>query len=280
MTGAAGPDPRLPGGSGTGPLGDCREGTARRIARTLPSRELARAMAELFRMLAVGFSYPETRLLEATRRQLGAAQVACAEGRLPTSLKGALRTAARHWRMLELDDVRAEYSRLYLGTALVPLREGGYGDGMRFAGQPVDLADLNGFYLAFGFGPPTAEASPPDHLGVELEFISLLYLKIAYTVEQRQIAQARITQAALASFLSDHFGRWFAAFGAALRRESAHPAYAALAGVLTRAVGHECHRLGIRPCPAGPGTRPDPVGADALDCPLAQGARRAAPLSC
>ena len=46
-----------------------------------------------------------------------------------------------------------EHSRLFLGAGLVPLTEGGFGDGMRFAGQPVDIAD-DALRLASAFPPP------------------------------------------------------------------------------------------------------------------------------
>ena len=252
--------------------------TPKRLPQARPSRgwlsrEEAIAAADLYRTLALGFSYPEPGLVDGVRRGIDAALIAQRAGELPARLAGLLRNAARSWRDASLEGLSSEHSRLFLGSALVPMREGGYGDGLRFAGQPVDLADLNGFYLAFGFGPPPTAASPPDHLGTELEFMSLLNLKTAYAIERRGREQAEITRAAMRRFLEDHLGRWVEAFSVSLRQADAAPAYASLAGLVTRAVESDAHRLGATLTRAGPGTAADPIGLDALTCPLAGEAR-------
>lgn len=144
---------------------------------------------------------------------------------------------------------------------------------MRFAGQPLDLADLNGFYLAFGFGPPATAACPPDHLGTELEFMSLLHVKIAYAMQRKQREQVQVTRAAMGHFLEDHLGRWVDAFRVALQDADAAPAYLSLARLLSRAVELDAHRLGVTPLQAGHGTAADPVGLESLTCPLAEQAR-------
>lgn len=255
-------------------MGNRRRGGALGPRFAGPTREEALALADLFRMLALAYSFPDSDSIDSTRRQIGASNVALSQFRPHARLRKLLQRAAREWRSVALDELRAEYSRLFLGSSLVPLREGGFGDGMRFAGQPVDLADLNGFYLAFGFGPPPTAASPPDHLGVELEFVSLLYLKISYALQRRQNEQVRITRAALAGFLKDHLGRWVGGFEAALAEVGGAPAYLGLAGILSRAVAAECGRLGVEPTPSDRGTISDPVGLDALVCPLAAPVRR------
>ena len=73
---------------------------------------------------------------------------------LPAHLARMLNETEQAWRGVTIAPLSIEHSRLFLGAGLVPLREGGFGDGMRFAGQPVDIADVSGFYLAFGFALP------------------------------------------------------------------------------------------------------------------------------
>jgi TorA maturation chaperone TorD len=204
------------------------------------------------------------------RREIGDLVHALDRALLPPELGSALGSVRRIWRGISAEDLASEHSRLFLGGGLVPLREGGYGDGLRFAGQPVDIADLSGFYQAFGFGPPPVAANPPDHLGTELEFMSLLHLKTAFALQRRRSEQVRITQAAMAHFVEDHLGRWTEAFEAALHGASAAPAYSSLAGLLRRAIVVECGRLGVRPAPAGRGTAADPMQSDTLICPLAE----------
>lgn len=257
-------------------------GVARPGRRTMRKTDLRAAAvdgelasARLYRILATAFSYPEPWLAEGVGRDLAALTVALSSQSLSPRIAGSLRRAAQSWRRVPLESLRVEYSRLFLGSALVPMREGGYGDGLRFAGQPVDLADLNGFYLAFGFGPPSSAASPPDHLGTELEFMSLLHLKIAYALQRRQAEQARITRMAMARFVEDHLGRWIAAFRLALRDADAAAAYQSAAGLLACAVETDAKRLGASPSPAAKGTGVDPVGLESLMCPLAEAGPKA-----
>ena len=231
------------------------------------------ACAGLYRMLALAFSYPEPGHVEKVRRDIGAALVTPGARLLSPRLAGPLRHAALAWRSTSLDELRDEHSRLFLGSGPVALREGGYSDGMRFAGQPVDLADVNGFYLAFGFGPPATAASPPDHLGTELEFMSLLHLKVAYAMQRKQREQVHITRAAMGHFVEDHLGRWVGAFRLSLQDAGAGPAYLCLARLMTCAVDIDARRLGVTPLRAKYGAAADPVGLDTLTCPLAEQAQ-------
>jgi TorA maturation chaperone TorD len=244
------------------------ETSRRGRGRRLTSDE-ALAFSELYRLLAAVFSYPDESLIRGVRSGLTSAEQSRKRDNLPISLAGPLRRLRAAWQAPTVEELALEYSRLFLGSALVPLREGGYGDGMRFAGQPVDLADLNGFYLAFGLGPPAAAASPPDHLGTELEFMSLLFLKLAYALERRMNEQAEITREAMGKFLEDHLGRWVPPLSAALVEAGASPAYRAAADLLVSALALETARLGVKPVLAGAGTSLDPVGLDEFKCPLA-----------
>lgn len=225
--------------------------------------------AALYRLVAQGFTHPDRTLIgamgDSVRDVLGALNAKAAS----SALAPDLRALARAWRMMPGQALTEEYSRLFLGAGLVPLREGGYGDGMRFAGQPFDIADLNGFYAAFGFELAQDAPSPPDHLGTEIEFLSLLHLKKAVALQKGQLRSVRIIDQAMARFLEDHLGRWTAAFAAALQEASAAAPFALLATVLRKAGAAECARLGVRPRTARIGTARDPLEGDTLVCPLA-----------
>ena len=60
-----------------------------------------------------------------------------------------------------------------------PLYESEYGKNRRFL-KAHDLADVAGFYKAFGFefGKENFKSEMIDHLSIELEFYSLMLLKI------------------------------------------------------------------------------------------------------
>jgi TorA maturation chaperone TorD len=240
-------------------------------ARHVSEREQSLATATVCRLIADGFSEPDTLLIDAVRttaRDLvqGAGPRPVAPAYAPT-----LRAVLRAWRAVSAECLGAEYSRLFLGAGLVPLREGGYGDGLRFAGQPIDIADLNGFYRAFGFEVSASAPNPPDHLGTEVEFLSLLHIKRAMALDRGRRREVRIVDHAMARFLEDHLARWVGAFGLALREAGAGATYVLLAELAGKVVSAECARLGVRPRAAGRGTAIDPMESDELICPLAAG---------
>jgi TorA maturation chaperone TorD len=219
-------------------------------------------------MLALAFSNPEPGLLRSIIRECGGLKIAQARGALPAHFARILKDVDREWRGVTIEQFTAEYSRLFLGAGLVPLREGGFGDGMRFAGQPVDIADVSGFYLAFGFVLPDSAANPPDHLGAELEFMSLLHLKLALALQRGRPEHARVTRSAMAAFLQDHLGRWAEPFAAALAEGGAASAYRATGRLLAFAVAADYTSLSVKPAKATPGAGGDPVGGDQLVCPF------------
>jgi len=241
------------------------------LVRREQERERALAAAALYRLIALGFSYPQPMLINSVRQTAGDLVRALGRGAVSPVLAPALRASLRAWRSTTAQTLAAEHSRLFLGAGIVPLREGGYGDGMRFAGQPVDIADLNGFYLAFGFGPPTSAPNPPDHLGTELEYLSLLHLKKAFALQRHRLSQAKVVEHAMARFLQDHLGRWVSAVETALRDANASAPYLLLAKLMERAVMAECARLGVQPTAAAIGNAIDPIQSDAFRCPLATG---------
>ena len=124
------------------------------LQHSLMARREALASAAMYGVLALAFSNPEPELVRSVVSACAALRIALRQGTLPVRLVHSVKEVNREWRRVGAAGLEAEYSRLFLGAGLVPLHKGGYGDGMRFAGQPADLADVSGFYLAFGFALP------------------------------------------------------------------------------------------------------------------------------
>jgi TorA maturation chaperone TorD len=92
-------------------------------------------------------------------------------------------------------------------------------------------------------------AERPDHIGMELEFMSVLAAREAYAREhQLDEAQFEICLDAQKKFLREHLGRWAPAFARRLARSAIHPALAALAELTGAFIAIECARFGL---PAG-----------------------------
>jgi putative dimethyl sulfoxide reductase chaperone len=86
--------------------------------------------------------------------------------------------------------------------------------------QSQEMADIAGFYRAFGFNIGGGVRERPDHIAVELEFMHTLALKEAYALEKGTPEQVEICQAAQAKFLEDHLGRWIELYAQAVAHNS------------------------------------------------------------
>ena len=92
-------------------------------------------------------------------------------------------------------------------------------------GRSQQMADVAGFYQAFGIEPAQSSPERPDHLALELEFMAFLLLKrrqaIAATDHDPEAGeQASICDRALRDFFRDHLAWWLPAFAAGLRRKA------------------------------------------------------------
>jgi len=164
-----------------------------------------------------------------------------------------------------------EYVFLFDRGARCPPYEGAGGDAPQLAGKAALLADVAGFYAAFGLEPGLGQPDVEDHIAAECEFMSALALKEAYALAELDREGAETIGAAQARFVGDHLGRWTDAFAGALREASPLPYYSALADLLTAWIEAEVARLGTAPSvvlgPAGY----DPIEtADAFTCPMAE----------
>jgi TorA maturation chaperone TorD len=157
---------------------------------------------------------------------------------------------------LSLDDLRAAHMDVF-GLVLsreCPPYETEYCSSAEAFFRAQQLADIAGFYHAFGL--QTAQASPerPDHLALELEFMAFLLRKerLADTAEQ-----ASVCADAQRSFFRDHLAWWVPSFASGLRRKAESGFYAIVAQVLAAFMPVERARLGVA-APSSP-MRPAPI---------------------
>lgn len=153
----------------------------------------------------------------------------------------------QEWNTAVDDDVLAhEYERLFAhrNTILCPIYEAEY-DSHRATSQPSTLADIMGFYRAFGV--EVAIGDRPDHLAIELEFMSLLSLKEALALSEELHEQAEICRSAQRQFLTDHLGRWVGVFVKTLLRHCKLPYFVLSGQVLRKFVSSDCKYVGAQP---------------------------------
>jgi DMSO reductase family type II enzyme chaperone len=222
------------------------------------------ARASVYRLLGWGFAYPVpddwTALARMARAVAGTAPSEVADP-LERLVESAERTLAA--------DVAAEYVFLFDRGARCPPYEGAWSDAPGLAGKAALLADVAGFYQAFGLAPASAQPDAEDHIAAECEFMSALALKEAWAVARGDDEAAEVIRTAERRFLADHLGRWADAFAATLREATPVSFYTVLAELLgawvaveTAALGAEPVRLDRLPCR-------DPIqDEEALTCPM------------
>lgn len=172
------------------------------------------------------------------------------------------------------EEVAAAQERLFGGKVAVAPYEGSYEDDpFRQARQ---MADVAGFYRAFGAEAHGPAHERPDHAGCELEFLAFLGVRKLAAVEAGHDAEADLCREIEEAFLSDHAGRWLPAFFRALQREAADGFHRALGRLGADGIASELERRGVQPAPLGPRARRLSVEADELAC--ASGAEAVTPL--
>ncbi|OFW29594.1 MAG: hypothetical protein A3H97_01485 [Acidobacteria bacterium RIFCSPLOWO2_02_FULL_65_29] len=166
------------------------------------------------------------------------------------------------------------FARLFGHTARGPICacETEYGADNIFH-QPQQLADISGYYLAFGLRPFVASETRVDHIACELEFMDFLNRKQALLAASDDLQSppdletAEATRLAERAFLREHLARFGRAFATRLVIEQPDGYFAALGHTLLAFLSAECERLGVEGGPVDLAVRP----ATADDTPMACG---------
>lgn len=175
---------------------------------------------------------------------------------------------AQGFRRSETDgNLQREYDRLFTHRTnlLCPIYEVEY-DKSRAITQGTTLADIGGFYRAFGLEVAVRER--PDHLALELEFMSVLTYKEALALQSGRAEEIQICRDAQRKFLEAHLGRWVGLFVEYLSQQSQSDFYLGLGDALQEFIEAECQALDAKPDLITTNFEEDPEIK--LDCPLAR----------
>jgi len=223
------------------------------VQRSMPTRseiEPALCRAGIYWTLSQGFSPVPKR----GGNSLGAAEL-CALSQAATLLDaerggdlsaaaGRVQQARRTWEPAAL---AAQFARLFGHTACaaVPAYETEYQLDGPFL-QPQQLADVAGFYRAFGLRSAPAVHERVDHISCQCEFMGFLGRKEAFAIEHDDAAMLAATRSAQRQFLRDHLGRFAPAFAARVQRQDPGGFFGGLAELLLAYVRAECEAFGVR----------------------------------
>jgi len=161
----------------------------------------------------------------------------------------------------ELEALQAEYRRA-IGLIAASCCETEYGLPHEFR-QSQELADIAGFYRAFGFNIGGQVRERPDHLAAELEFMYILALKEAYASSHGRVELTEICADAERKFLRDHLVRWIGLFAERVAQNAPDSPYRALADFAATFVRTDAERLGVHvKTPSLGQVQPTPLGPD------------------
>lgn len=188
------------------------------------------ARAQIYWCLSRAFAYPDAALLQ----EIGQARDQLARSAAELDVKDGLRQALdklfQALARASVDALQDAYSALFTGREQSRLNEADYDKGpFSMANR---LADVTGFYLAFGLQPREGSGERPDFIATQAEFMHALLVKQAYAQERGWAEQADVCADAEGKFLRDHFLWWTPMLCMALRKTASDPFYRALSEVL------------------------------------------------
>lgn len=127
-----------------------------------------------------------------------------------------------------------------------PAYELEYGRGEIVQKAPL-LADIAGFYSAFGVELGAEADERADHISIEAEFMSVLASRLAYALDHGDAEGAAIVRDAERAFLTDHLSRWFPSFCHRVIEADGDGFHAAAAGLARALVAADGAAFGIEP---------------------------------
>ena len=232
----------------------------------MTNSQLALRRSQLYRFLADAFLYPT----EEWTRDVSLLEPALTELDLN---RHPLRCGA-----IDLEDLQAEHRHVFGLTGSL-CYETEYGLPHEYR-QSQEMADIAGFYRAFGFENGGVIRERPDYLPTELEFMHTLTLKEACAREADQPEHIEVCIDAQRKFLRDHLAHWLPLFSKRLEQLAVDDVYADLVALATAFVAAEADRLDARPEPFRvPEIKATPFNPDFScgDCPAAEMAKEINP---
>lgn len=221
---------------------------------TATEREASRAVARaaVYAILSQAFLPPTEAAVAAWSDGTAAARLTEAVALLSPGRLLSRATAAfvRDSRRVGADLARAHVRVFgYVNSLVCPPYETEYTAEHVFM-KTDQMADVAGFYRAFGLEIGGASNERPDHVSAELEFMHVLALKEGLALRREEVQRAAAARRAQRLFLRDHLARWTPAFADRVRQEAAGQRfYMALATLLRTFVEQERARLRVRPRP-------------------------------
>ncbi len=208
----------------------------------------ALARSYFYSFLSRGFAYPNEEVLRDIKtgvKELREAAARLSEG-LSKSVDKFSESSGRELAHLDLKDLEGGYNRLFSMGLLCPHHETFYNTVHVFM-KSQEIADVQGFYTAFGFKLSDKEKELADFIGTELEFMHVLSYKEYHALEKGEVEKADVCREAEAKFLEMHLGTWVEAFSKTLSTIAHMDYFINTVRLLEEFVEFDCRYLGVSP---------------------------------
>lgn len=215
----------------------------------------AGARGVVYKVLAEAFDYPTSETFDSTKngRIVEVLREAAHDGGLAgqPEIDSALEHLGRSTGDLDsgvqLIDLEVEYNRLFAptesGILCSPFE--GVVRGLSIAEKVNNLADVMGFYRAWGVDLSDRHDELPDNIVVELEFLHLLACKEHNAIQSSEQEYIERTHDSQRSFLEDHALLWVGQFSDLVAQHTTCDWYRALARFLRAFVRSDGVRLQV-----------------------------------
>ena len=198
------------------------------------------ATSHMYRLLSFCFLYPSEEMQQALRDGSLASQMKTISQTLPYASKireevvTFISSLTDNVSKVRPSSIQTEYDVLFGQSEELPCPpyETSYNTEQIFS-TSRKLADIAGFYRAFGLSTSGTWHDRVDHVAAELEFMHFLTFKEAHAIASGKQSEAQLTKDASLKFLKEHVLEWVGSFAENLQKVSKVPYYASL-GELTR----------------------------------------------
>jgi TorA maturation chaperone TorD len=230
---------------------------------SIEATDQALARAVIFQTLSLAFQPPTNARLRQMEATTGFGTLRLALEQQGTARFKRLADRLQKISRPKVEAVAMRFVQLFGHTArgLVCACETEYGPANGFH-QPQQLADLAGYYHAFGLQPLVAADVRLDHVACECEFMDFLNRKEAVLIAEGPLSadseeMLAVTRRAQRGFLRNHLARFGCAFATSLAEEDRGGFFGTLGEVLLAVLQSECARLNIEPGPSDLAVRPE-----------------------
>ena len=201
------------------------------MSGTRPTTTERLAQADLLLWIARGLAPPvDAPPAEWVLDERELAELARGSGLAARAGTALLQRVAASVRATTVERRRGEHARLFEAGQVCPPNETAY---VR-RDKGAIIADIAGFYRAFGFTIAPGPGEKNDHVVAELQFAALLLVLAAGAQGRGESGNEQVTARALASVAEDHLDAWLEAFCERLGATTELPVYAGLADLLRR----------------------------------------------